>query len=360
MSRRTAAAPVLLALALAACGPAGESVPDPSASATSTAGSSTTPSATPTAGGASANGFLTVLVHRDTASEVRGIDLLSGTQEWVFTAPRGAVDLSWSPDGERLAVVVLDASGNFYASLQLLTADGEAAETIDDIFSAAWSPDSTMLALQTTDGLYLYDLEDGQERRVGPHWWLSVQDWSPDGESILVTSDESDPATPRIGEPMDRLYRLSLSDDSQVALTELGYHYDACWSPDGRRVAFMRGDGVSFHTDGFILDLVDGQLTHLGKVGWARCPWSPDGQRLVVDTGDAAFIITPEGEPLVTVATGSPGELIETIGWSSDGGWVLLTRGSGSGIGASTVEAVTADGSERILLGDGDLAEWRP
>lgn len=362
MSRPITSAPVtaglvgpLVALALSACGQsAGSASPTPSAAPLVSAAQSTsgTPAEPPTSGQLPANSLLAVAGPGDLGWQVRAVDLATGEEEWrVETEPVN--DLRWSPDGAWLAVVEA-------GSLRMFSEDGATGPTIDGAFSASWSPDSTALAIGKMGGIYLYDLGSRQETQVGPNWHLYGAEWSPDGDSILFTSgaEPFNPTEPPPIEPTVRLYRLSLLDESHLALTDEAYYGGECWSPDGRQIALTRRHGMSFFTDGFVLDVESGGVTGLGAAGWERCPWSPDGQQLLVDSGDAAWIATAGGEPVIEVAAAATGELVLAHGWSPDGEWVLVMRENGAG--TPTLEVVRVDGSDRTLVGEGFVAAWQP
>ena len=147
------------------------------------------------------------------------------------------IDVTWSPDGSRIAY-----SGR-------VAVDGVARRTIL-IVNADGSGGTTAL-----DGL-----------------WTSV-DWSPDGERLLVEGF--------LGEGHEGqfdLYTIRPDGSDLAQLTEDAAGEWASWSPDGTRIAFTSGDD-DYHLDVFVMD-ADGsnRLRVTDWEGFDQSPaWSPDG-----------------------------------------------------------------------------------
>lgn len=94
-----------------------------------------------------------------------------------------------------------------------------------------------------------------------------------------------------------------------------GFDYNASFSPDGSRIAFVstRGSGTA---NLWVLDLASGEVQSLteGPGGDFRPSWSPDGQRLLFGSGRLGFrdeaplydgVPQPHGKLFVMEADGS-------------------------------------------------------
>jgi gamma-glutamyltranspeptidase len=259
------------------------------------------------------------------------------------TGPTGMRDPAWSPDGKRLAVVILDR-------IWTTTPDGRDARELTRVPGSerepAWSPDGKHLVFVADRGegfdLYLTDSRGGMPERV-----LDLEGdertpcWTPDGRIVFShrSADELqwdlflvDPTGP---EP-DRIpLRLTQSPDDELQPRV---------SPDGRRVAFTsnrNSDDGDF--DIWMMRLFDRTAAASGggrgpAIRLARqagydgfAVWSPDGTRLAyyaVRDGVGATWVTGVN-PLTEADSLSPGRPVSpsvlvsrhggTLTWSPDG-----------------------------------------
>ncbi|MEP7200122.1 MAG: S9 family peptidase [Chloroflexota bacterium] len=153
-------------------------------------------------------------------------------------------------------------------------------------FSMAWSPDSTALAYvtnitgqfnvwkQAVDGGYPVQLTfftDRSARNVA---------WSPDGETILFTSDLD-------GNEYHQLFTLPARGGTPTQLT---HTLDAAhnigpgaFSPDGRYIAYAANDDDRRNMNVLVRDMQSGEVTRLiGDEGnFFPAAWSPDGKHLL-------------------------------------------------------------------------------
>jgi WD40 repeat protein len=225
--------------------------------------------------------------------------------ETIAIDSTGAGDITWAPDGRRLAftatggVWVMDVSDR--TSEQILSC-GEGP----DGCTIAWAPDGLRIAVAHGDALELVDPDGSnrdslfvQEHPVG-HSGLTQPTWSPDGSRIAfngwigrgrglytVNRDGSDPTTllgpvPGIGT------------------------FDPAWSPDGSTIAYIGSTDIrvcrensftsttscddqwQLHVMSLALDGSEPRELH--EAGTCYClgfapslTWSPDGQSMALD-----------------------------------------------------------------------------
>lgn len=170
---------------------------------------------------------------------------------------------AWSPDGNRLVFerafgpIVKDTA----AGLDLVTADADGSnEQVilhyrsleaqgQEPHDAQWSPDGTRIAVmilnskakpRNASAIYVLDADGSGLRRVTPiRLNAGNPDWSPDGKRIAFNSFYGGPRPPEIyivrpdGSGLRRLRREPKNS----------YSFDPVWSPDGRRLAFVHGAG---------------------------------------------------------------------------------------------------------------------
>jgi Tol biopolymer transport system component len=223
------------------------------------------------------------------------------------------MNLTWSPDGQRIAFTAghivyafntecLTTSAVCMNSLRVMI-DGASAWT-----TLEWSPDSTLLLAEGTNAGPLVKTDQGQMAdkfvifmhvvvadgsketlltrqtppRQAPDWqhYSSFSPaWSPDGERIVYASGKARASD---------LYILTLAGEEVVRLTQTPdtEEYSPSWSPDGK--AIMYAVDAEGQYDIYVQKLDGSEPTCVTcnvRPAWQYSPllwmkWSPDGTRI--------------------------------------------------------------------------------
>jgi TolB protein len=236
---------------------------------------------------------------------------------------RGA---TWSPDGRRIAFSAWNGKQTriYAVNLSDCTVEGLGPRANVNAGSVDWSS-ANLLAFDGTapgggeEGIYTMDANGGHVRRLtdGPD---AFPEWSPEGTRIAFvrggyaepTDDDPSP------EYANRNVWVANSDGSGLRQVSDGrWHGSADWSPDGQRLVTDSDSGVVE----LGVDRSDRRVLLEGEYGGQS--WSPDGESLVLAVGQGLGLAEegqPPVEPLDTPGAFSPE-------WSPDGEWIAFTDG---------------------------------
>ena len=230
------------------------------------------------------------------------IDSVTGdTVKTISVGPGGAWELTWAPDGRRLAyaaprgVWVIDVSTG--VSRQILTCgDGPEGCTI------SWAPDGSRIAVAHGDLLEVVDPDGSdpttlfQQTRPPGRGGPAEPTWSPDGSRIAFNAWAG-------GEMA--LYTINRDGSDATAILSRGGigTFDPAWSPDGSTIAYIGSTDIKVcHENRFTsttscddqwqlqvmsLALDGSEPRELHEAGICYCiggapslTWSPDGTSL--------------------------------------------------------------------------------
>jgi Tol biopolymer transport system component len=210
--------------------------------------------------------------------------------------------------------------------------------------------------------------------------------WSADGRRIAFVKlrkgrPHGDIEGPRQGD----IYTMRADGSDQAVVTStLRDDSSPSWSPDGRRLVFLRAIGEDYPENGVYVDrdifVVDRdgtdlvRLTRTPEVSEGPPVWSPDGTKIAFSTytsrddGGAygtIYVMKPDGsEPPEEVVSVEQGAF--DLSWSPDGQWFAYYTPCGGG---DCLDKVRADGTQPTFLTHGGCGprvcqalgpEWSP
>lgn len=260
--------------------------------------------------------------------------------------------VSWSPDGKTLAYSLWITFEGQRDRIFLAASDGSSVpRQIGDpamsAFYPAFSPDSRQIAfvsdlygpyctatdcvgteeyavlVMSIDGKDIRKLAHGKiQPRIDLDRYDRLIDWRPDGSSVLFTGHDITKSQ------MSGIFVVAPdgASEPQRVDTGPGSAYGGTWSPDGRRIAFLRGDERSWEV--VVSDSDGGHARILASHVARFAPqWSPDGRAVAFidpySDKESAVRITPVdgGGPVIVVpitivapaSLSAPG--VDPIGW---------------------------------------------
>jgi Tol biopolymer transport system component len=193
-------------------------------------------------------------------------------------------------------------------------------------------------------------------------------DFSPNGVLVAFEFVASDGCTDEACEIEFGLINADGTGFRQLTSGDPGFRFQPSWSPDGRRLAIARPDGI------WTIDAATGgderQVTTNPAIEDRQPTWSPDGQWIVFTRVSQAkktehtalFRIHPDGTGLKQLTPN--GQDADGADWAPDGSRIaFFTRGAGA---PSRISTIRPDGSEMrdIVQSTGDddfhYPAWAP
>jgi Tol biopolymer transport system component/C-terminal processing protease CtpA/Prc len=216
--------------------------------------------------------------------DLRGVPAGPGVEH--LTLSSGIQQLALAPDARKLAFVV---HGEVFAAS---AKDGGDATRVTNTPGSeeqlAWAPDSRRLAYSSDrDGawhLYLYDFTSRTESQLTRGTANDVSPrWSPDGRRISFVR----------GGTALHVLDVAAGTEKRVASASLSRppfvdEREAAWSPDGRWLAYATSDGRKQFTNVFVVPADGGsprQVSWLSHAFGGGLSWSPDGTFLTLSSG---------------------------------------------------------------------------
>lgn len=206
----------------------------------------------------------------------------------ILTSKQPLMSPAWAGDAKRLAYVSFEMGRSFIYVQNIASGKRELIAQYSGLNSApAWAPGGQRLAMTLShEGnaeIYILDLNSKQLTRVTRNPAIDTEpSWSPDGQTLVFTSD-------RGGRP--QIYQLAINADGTVGrekrITFTGdYNARASFSPDGRRLTMVHGNGGYYRIG--VQDLATGKVRVLTSTRLDESPsFAPNGSMIIYATETA-------------------------------------------------------------------------
>lgn len=282
-------------------------------------------------------------------------DLATGRPIASPTTIKGVASVDWSPDGRSIVTGASDGAIRLWDPQSGLEIGPPAFPTGARIRDVAWSPDGSWVAVAMQDKVAaIWDV--GKQQLVGPllrgHEGNVVSvAWSPDGRRLVTTSYDR----------TARIWNVGGSGREWILRGHDAYVVDAAWSPDGRKVVTASNDKTAR-----IWDADTGRQIGEPWRGHERevtsVSWSKDGLRILTATTDGtAQVWDPETRQMDGPPLRGHEQLVNKAVWSRDGTRIATASSDRtvriwSANNAATVRGLVLRGHARGVSG----TSWSP
>jgi Tol biopolymer transport system component len=248
----------------------------------------------------------------------------------------GLIDLSnndhadggpvFSPNGRRIAFYSDRDGEGGELDIYVMNVDGTGVERLTAYGSAAdpnWSPSGQRIAFDSGhegpgDDIYVMNA-DGTAvvnlTNTDFNDWNPV--WSPSGRQIAFASDrDADPE----GGPWEFDIYVMDADGGNVRRLTMAPGLDApwSWSPDGRKIAFLRIPPLST-ADVYVINADGSGETRLTDAGGSVPSWAPHGRQIAFSRNNRPFIMNADGSDARQIPV--PPELLAGGGMVHPNAW---------------------------------------
>lgn len=284
---------------------------------------------------------------------------LAGTRPGsaAFPGANGRIAYICHPEGSEICVVNPDGSARGY-----LTQIDRQGENFDERYPV-WSPDGRRLAFVVigfcTNEIYVMNADRTGLRRVlreqgGSAGMWTIQDvsWSPDGARLAVAKSFHEGRCPmQLPATVKQIFTIAVDGTGQRPITPGDPHrrdLEPTWSPDGTQIAFVRELNVAVDHGLNVVSPDGASRRRLDSEGRGSPDWSPDGRHIayecnrVTERGPAICVYT-EGGGIRVLGVGS------TPAWSPDGRQLVFAMqpGQSQTDPSGGIYVMAADGTGR-------------
>jgi Tol biopolymer transport system component len=281
--------------------------------------------------------------------------LLAGTPPGnaAFPGANGRIAYICTPDGMEICLVNPDGSGLGY-----LTQYDRQGENFDERYPV-WSPDGRRLAFVVVgfcvNEIYVMNADRTGLRRVLHEpgrsegmWTIQDVSWSPDGTRLALAKTFYQGQCPMGMDSipsLQQIFTIAVDGTNQRPITDggrTGRDMEPAWSPDGGRIAFVRELSLVPFVGLNVMSPDGSSRRVLDERGRGSPDWSPDGSRIAYEC------VGPEREELCVYTEGGG---IRRVGagsspaWSPDGRQLVFAVQPGQG--DPGIYVMNADGTGR-------------
>lgn len=198
---------------------------------------------------------------------------------------------AFSPDGLRVAFEEFfhpkTPDGSASTTIAVTDAAGaEVREVLDDADSPAWSPTGKALAVVTFGAGIRVIRPDGSDVRQVTRRPGSDLDWSVRNRIVFSY---------RGSRGRRNLYVVRSDGRRLRRLTHNSLSFDPSWSPDGRRIAFVKETPRDTYALGIYTMRANGTRLRRIARGAGSPVWSPNGKRIAYSRGTRIVTADPDG-----------------------------------------------------------------
>lgn len=247
---------------------------------------------------------------RDGNSEIWVMDADGSDERRLTTSPRDDLRPQWSPDGRWLTWFHAPRE-EYVGQIRMMRPDGSGKRVLARRAAGAWdwSPDGTKVAFARRDRcsecsfpdyeVNVVDVSTRDVRRVTRNRRTNDGGpvWSPDGRRLAF-----------VREPLrkyPRLYTMRSDGSRQRKLTVVTRTPESPeWSPDGHKIVFgLRNDDILKPERVVMIDVSTGKRRLVSDTSYAFALWSEDGRRIAYSgpawvDGKRGFAISSIGRDL--------------------------------------------------------------
>lgn len=144
---------------------------------------------------------------------------------------------TWSHDGKQIAFIsARDYEGGGNLAIFVMNSDGSEQRQLTPYAyysDLSWSPDGTRIAYSVFNAIFVVSADGSEYRQLTDQWTDSFPVWSPDGEYIAFQSTRDDP-----NQYIDIYVMRSDGTDIQRLTDHPAHDRQPSWSPDGKKIIF--------------------------------------------------------------------------------------------------------------------------
>lgn len=188
-------------------------------------------------------------------------------------------DITWAPDGHRIAFISNQNGGREVYTMDLWTNEIQQLthhpHHAEQAYNPSWSPSGKYIAYEQSFGpwritnIYVMDSNGEKSHPLAPNkdWNQSSPRWSPDSKHILFTERLSDFRQVQIKHILSRVVIQKYgSDEQQILNTPENWNiHSVCWMDNGKQVLISAAESLVERRpfDIFKYNLSDGHITNL-------------------------------------------------------------------------------------------------